>query len=112
MTNHLAESRSLYLQKYAENPINWWYWCDKALNIAQSENKPIFLSIGYSSCHWCTVMEGEAFSDNAIAQRQPSADQAKPGTSWSRQNRGAARPAERISSRSQNILTVILCRSK
>ncbi|MDJ0900717.1 MAG: thioredoxin domain-containing protein [Xenococcus sp. MO_188.B8] len=67
MTNHLAETRSLYLQKHAENPINWWYWCDKALNIAQEENKPIFLSIGYSSCHWCTVMEGEAFSDNAIA---------------------------------------------
>ena len=68
MTNYLAESRSLYLQKHAENPINWWYWCNNALNIAQEENKPIFLSIGYSSCHWCTVMEGEAFSDNAIAE--------------------------------------------
>ncbi|ELS01887.1 thioredoxin domain containing protein [Xenococcus sp. PCC 7305] len=67
MTNHLAESRSLYLQKHAENPIDWWYWCDEALSIAAAENKPIFLSIGYSSCHWCTVMEGEAFSDNAIA---------------------------------------------
>jgi len=68
MTNHLAESRSLYLQKHAENPINWWYWCDNALEIAKKENKPIFLSIGYSSCHWCTVMEGEAFSDDAIAE--------------------------------------------
>ncbi len=67
MSNHLAESKSLYLRKHAENPINWWYWCPEALKIAQSENKPIFLSIGYSSCHWCTVMEGEAFSDNAIA---------------------------------------------
>ena len=68
MTNHLAESRSLYLQKHAENPINWWYWCDNALNIAREENKPIFLSIGYFSCHWRTVMEGEAFSDNVIAE--------------------------------------------
>ena len=68
MTNHLAESRSLYLQKHAENPINWCYWCDNALEMAKTENKPIFLSIGYSSCHWCTVMEGEAFSDNAIAE--------------------------------------------
>ncbi|MFN9732865.1 MAG: thioredoxin domain-containing protein [Microcystis sp.] len=67
MTNHLAESESLYLRKHAENPIDWWYWCDSALEIARREDKPIFLSIGYSSCHWCTVMEGEAFSDQAIA---------------------------------------------
>ncbi len=67
MTNHLQSTQSLYLQKHAENPINWWYWCDSALAEAKKENKPIFLSIGYSSCHWCTVMEGEAFSDRAIA---------------------------------------------
>lgn len=67
MPNRLAQSQSLYLRKHAENPIDWWYWCDEALNKAKSENKPIFLSIGYSSCHWCTVMEGEAFSDTAIA---------------------------------------------
>ena len=67
MPNHLAQSQSLYLRKHAENLINWWYWCDEALSIAKAENKPIFLSIGYSSCHWCTVMEGEAFSDQAIA---------------------------------------------
>ena len=67
MTNRLAQSQSLYLRKHAENPINWWPWCDEALETAQRENKPIFLSIGYSSCHWCTVMEGEAFSDEAIA---------------------------------------------
>ncbi len=67
MSNHLESSQSLYLRKHAENPIDWWYWCDEALENAKENNKPIFLSIGYSSCHWCTVMEGEAFSDNAIA---------------------------------------------
>ena len=68
MTNRLAEAKSLYLRKHAENPIDWWSWCDEALTTAKAENKPIFLSIGYSSCHWCTVMEGEAFSDPAIAE--------------------------------------------
>jgi len=68
MTNRLAQAQSLYLRKHAENPIDWWTWCDEALAAAKAENKPIFLSIGYSSCHWCTVMEGEAFSDAAIAE--------------------------------------------
>ena len=68
MTNRLAQCQSLYLRKHAENPIDWWSWSDEALFTAKTENKPIFLSIGYSSCHWCTVMEGEAFSDPAIAQ--------------------------------------------
>ncbi|WP_448571596.1 thioredoxin domain-containing protein [Trichothermofontia sp.] len=67
MTNRLAQSASLYLRKHAENPIDWWPWCEEALAKAQQEQKPIFLSIGYSSCHWCTVMEGEAFSDPDIA---------------------------------------------
>ncbi len=67
MANHLKSTQSLYLQKHVDNPINWWYWCESALAEAKQENKPIFLSIGYSSCHWCTVMEGEAFSDRAIA---------------------------------------------
>ena len=67
MSNHLQNSQSLYLRKHAENPIDWWYWCDSALEEAKKDKKPIFLSIGYSSCHWCTVMEGEAFSDSAIA---------------------------------------------
>ena len=67
MTNRLAQSQSLYLRKHAENPIDWWPWCEEALLTAQANNLPIFLSIGYSSCHWCTVMEGEAFSDEAIA---------------------------------------------
>ncbi|MEL6578422.1 MAG: thioredoxin domain-containing protein [Cyanobacteria bacterium J06621_12] len=68
MSNHLQSTNSLYLQKHVDNPINWWYWCESALQEAKQENKPIFLSIGYSSCHWCTVMEGEAFSDQAIAE--------------------------------------------
>jgi uncharacterized protein len=67
MTNRLNQSQSLYLRKHAENPIDWWPWCNEALETAKENNLPIFLSIGYSSCHWCTVMEGEAFSDHAIA---------------------------------------------
>lgn len=68
MTNRLAQSQSLYLRKHAENPVDWWPWCDAALEAARQEDKIIFLSVGYSSCHWCTVMEGEAFSDAAIAE--------------------------------------------
>ncbi|GAB4431675.1 MAG: thioredoxin domain-containing protein [Cyanobacteria bacterium J069] len=65
--NRLASAQSLYLRKHAENPIDWWPWCDEAIALARRENLPIFLSIGYSSCHWCTVMEGEAFSNLEIA---------------------------------------------
>lgn len=68
MSNRLAHAKSLYLRKHADNPIDWWPWSDQALETAQQEDKPIFLSIGYSSCHWCTVMEGEAFSDPVIAE--------------------------------------------
>ncbi|PSB19009.1 thioredoxin domain-containing protein [Phormidesmis priestleyi ULC007] len=68
MTNRLAQAQSLYLRKHAENPIEWWTWCDEALETARRNDKPIFLSVGYSSCHWCTVMEGEAFSDPTIAE--------------------------------------------
>lgn len=67
MVNRLADCQSLYLRKHAHNPIDWWPWCPEALAKAEAEDKPIFLSIGYSSCHWCTVMEGEAFSNEAIA---------------------------------------------
>ncbi|MEM1278872.1 MAG: thioredoxin domain-containing protein [Cyanobacteria bacterium P01_H01_bin.152] len=67
MLNRLAKAQSLYLRKHADNPVDWWPWCDEALATARRDSKPILLSIGYSSCHWCTVMEGEAFSDAAIA---------------------------------------------
>ena len=67
MTNRLAQTQSLYLRKQAENPIDWMPWGEEAIAFARTTKRPIFLSIGYSSCHWCTVMEGEAFSDQAIA---------------------------------------------
>ncbi|WP_373478847.1 thioredoxin domain-containing protein [Geminocystis sp.] len=67
MANNLLNTQSLYLRKHANNPINWYSWGEEALNKAKTHDKPIFLSIGYSSCHWCTVMEGEAFSDSTIA---------------------------------------------
>ena len=68
MPNRLIDAQSLYLRKHANNPIEWWSWSENAIEQARRENKIIFLSIGYSSCHWCTVMEGEAFSDGTIAQ--------------------------------------------
>lgn len=68
MTNRLAQAQSLYLRKHQDNPIDWYFWGEEALLTAKEANKPIFLSIGYSSCHWCTVMEGEAFADSAIAE--------------------------------------------
>ncbi|NJL44988.1 MAG: thioredoxin domain-containing protein [Leptolyngbyaceae cyanobacterium SM2_3_12] len=67
MVNRLVDSPSLYLRKHGENPIDWWPWCDEALQQGQRDDKPIFLSIGYPSCHWCTVMEGEACSNPTIA---------------------------------------------
>ncbi len=67
MPNRLTQAHSLYLRKHGDNPIDWYPWGDEALEKARNENKPIFLSIGYSSCHWCTVMEHEAFSDTVIA---------------------------------------------
>ena len=68
VVNRLAQSQSIYLRKHAENSMDWSPWCDEAWETVLRENKPIFLSIGYSSGHWCTVMEPEAFSDRAIAQ--------------------------------------------
>jgi uncharacterized protein len=65
--NRLLHEASLYLRKHAYNPINWYAWGEEALKRATELDFPIFLSIGYSSCHWCTVMENEAFSDPAIA---------------------------------------------
>ena len=67
MPNRLAQTQSLYLRKHADNPIDWWFWSEEALKASQAQDKPVFLSIGYSSCHWCTVMEGEAFSNPEIA---------------------------------------------
>jgi len=65
--NHLAGEASRYLQQHAENPVNWYPWGDEALEKARAEDKPIFLSIGYSACHWCHVMARESFEDETTA---------------------------------------------
>ena len=65
--NHLAGQKSPYLIKHARNPVDWYSWGDEALRRAKNDGKPIFLSIGYSTCHWCSVMERESFEDEAIA---------------------------------------------
>lgn len=65
--NKLYLEKSLYLKQHAENPIHWWSWGSEALNYARDNNKLVFLSIGYSSCHWCHVMAHESFEDQATA---------------------------------------------
>jgi len=67
MSNRLAKEKSLYLKEHAENPVNWWPWCKEAFEEAKAHNKPIIVSIGYSSCHWCHVMARECFEDSYIA---------------------------------------------
>ncbi|WP_215222915.1 thioredoxin domain-containing protein [Echinicola shivajiensis] len=66
-TNQLINSQSPYLLQHAYNPVNWYPWGPEALEKAKSENKPILVSIGYSACHWCHVMEHESFEDEATA---------------------------------------------
>ncbi|HQR07754.1 MAG TPA: thioredoxin domain-containing protein [Gemmatales bacterium] len=65
--NHLASETSLYLRQHAQNPVDWYPWGPQALARARDEAKPIFLSIGYSACHWCHVMEHESFLDAEVA---------------------------------------------
>ncbi|MBI3991063.1 MAG: thioredoxin domain-containing protein [Candidatus Omnitrophica bacterium] len=67
-TNRLINEKSPYLLQHAHNPVDWYPWGDEAFEKARKENKPIFLSIGYSTCHWCHVMEEESFSDSGIAE--------------------------------------------
>jgi len=66
-TNHLIHETSPYLLQHAHNPVDWHPWGAEAFNKAKSENKPVLLSIGYSACHWCHVMERESFEDEKIA---------------------------------------------
>ncbi len=66
-TNRLARETSPYLRQHAHNPVDWYPWGEEALQRARDENRPIFLSIGYSACHWCHVMERESFENEAIA---------------------------------------------
>ena len=65
--NRLSHETSPYLLQHAYNPVDWFPWGEEALNLAKQENKPILLSIGYSACHWCHVMERESFENQAIA---------------------------------------------
>lgn len=65
--NRLVYEKSPYLLAHAYNPVEWYPWCDEAFEKAKREDKPVFLSIGYSSCHWCHVMEKESFEDEAVA---------------------------------------------
>jgi uncharacterized protein YyaL (SSP411 family) len=67
MTNRLADESSPYLQQHADNPVHWQPWDDAALDEARLHDKPILLSIGYSTCHWCHVMAHESFADDATA---------------------------------------------
>lgn len=67
-TNALAEETSPYLLQHAHNPVNWRAWSQEALQIAEQEKKLVLVSIGYSSCHWCHVMEEETFEDEAVAK--------------------------------------------
>ncbi|UYP01157.1 thioredoxin domain-containing protein [Oceanotoga sp. DSM 15011] len=66
--NNLIKEKSPYLLQHAFNPINWYPWCDEAFERALKEDKPIFLSIGYSTCHWCHFMAKESFEDEDIAK--------------------------------------------
>ncbi len=65
--NRLAKEKSPYLLQHAENPVHWQPWGEEAFERAQKEDKPVFLSIGYSTCHWCHVMESESFEDEEVA---------------------------------------------
>ncbi len=66
--NRLIKEKSPYLQQHAYNPVDWYPWGEEAFEKAQREDKPVFLSIGYSTCHWCHVMEKESFEDEEIAR--------------------------------------------
>ena len=68
MSNALINEKSPYLLSHAENPVDWLPWCEEAFARARREDKPVFLSIGYSSCHWCHVMAQESFEDAQVAE--------------------------------------------
>ncbi len=68
MSNRLQYETSPYLLQHKENPVDWYPWCSEAFDRAKKEDKPIFLSIGYSACHWCHVLAHESFEDNDIAE--------------------------------------------
>lgn len=67
MANRLKDQSSPYLLQHAENPVDWYPWGEEAFERAEREDKPIFLSVGYSTCHWCHVMAHESFEDEETA---------------------------------------------
>ena len=66
--NHLIFEKSPYLIQHAQNPVDWYPWGDEAFERAIHEDKPVFLSIGYATCHWCHVRAHESFEDEAVAR--------------------------------------------
>ena len=67
MSNRLAHESSLYLRQHEANPVHWWPWCAEAFAEAKAKNKPVLVSVGYSSCHWCHVMARESFDQPWVA---------------------------------------------
>ena len=67
MANRLADETSPYLRQHADNPVDWYPWGDEALDGAREDDRPVLVSIGYSACHWCHVMEHECFENAEIA---------------------------------------------
>lgn len=67
MANRLKDQSSPYLLQHAENPVDWYPWGEEAFAKAKREDKPVFLSVGYSTCHWCHVMAHESFEDGETA---------------------------------------------
>lgn len=67
MSNRLKDEKSPYLLQHADNPVEWYPWCDEAFETAAKRDKPVFLSIGYATCHWCHVMAHESFEDEEVA---------------------------------------------
>ena len=67
MANRLAHETSPYLLQHSENPVDWYSWGDEALERAREDDRPLLLSVGYSACHWCHVMERESFEDPETA---------------------------------------------
>ena len=87
--NRLAQEKSPYLLQHASNPVDWFPWGDEAFARARAEDKPILLSIGYSTCHWCHVMERETFASEAVGAHLRSISSAsrwtvKSAPTWTR----------------------------
>ena len=80
LPNRLAAEPSPYLLQHSHNPVDWYPWGEEAFGKARERDVPVFLSIGYSSCHWCHVMERESFEDEATAAAPASPPAAAPAT--------------------------------